>query len=358
MTYDPSTRGPAPVGVRSVELLRNRPLPVELWYPASAQYRGQDLEEATRDRFVAFGGAPEQSQDALRDATCAEGSFPLVIYSHGANGNRYNATFLNTHLASHGYVVAALDHTGNTTGEMMAAVASGKPPDAAAMTHSMEDRPFDVSFVADAVLEDAGGLAAAVDPNRIGVMGLSFGGWTTLATQSVDSRFLAAFAMAPAWGKGPLGTETLSDAVDLASWGRDVPTLLLAADLDALVMIDAMHELYQALPGTRRMVVLRGAGHVHFADHVPESHEMLRLQFGSGMLDGGADIDIDFKAVAEAMRPAAELIPEAPAHACTRALGLAHMDAFLKLYPDAQAFLERDLEGRMQAQGIRVQVRG
>lgn len=34
MTCDPSARGAAPVGVRTITVHRNRPLPVEIWYPA------------------------------------------------------------------------------------------------------------------------------------------------------------------------------------------------------------------------------------------------------------------------------------------------------------------------------------
>jgi predicted dienelactone hydrolase len=39
------------------------------------------------------------------------GAWPLVLYSHHSRGNRRAATYLATHLASHGYLVAALDHS-------------------------------------------------------------------------------------------------------------------------------------------------------------------------------------------------------------------------------------------------------
>ncbi len=53
----------------------------------------------------------------------AAGDFPLVIYSHGNGGLRYVSAFLTEHLASHGFVVMAPDHTGNT-----ASTSSSAPP--------------------------------------------------------------------------------------------------------------------------------------------------------------------------------------------------------------------------------------
>ena len=52
--YDPFARGPLPVGVRSFEVTdpsRERTLPVEFWYPASDAHAGQDLDEATQDKY-------------------------------------------------------------------------------------------------------------------------------------------------------------------------------------------------------------------------------------------------------------------------------------------------------------------
>ena len=47
MTYNPFTRGPNPVGVRTIEF-RDDSLAVtqvvEIWYPATERHRGQDLD--------------------------------------------------------------------------------------------------------------------------------------------------------------------------------------------------------------------------------------------------------------------------------------------------------------------------
>ena len=83
--YDPFERGPHAVGTRSHEWKdadRDRTLPVDVWYPAAPEHRGQDLDDATRDRYKAMPMAPEVSQDAVRDATAQAGLFSLVVFAH------------------------------------------------------------------------------------------------------------------------------------------------------------------------------------------------------------------------------------------------------------------------------------
>src|SRR5262245_37468056 len=117
MSYEPFSRGPHPAGVRTAELIdavRDRPLDVEIWYPAADRHRGQDVDPERCDRYELLAGLPLVTQQAARDAAPAAGRFPLVVFSHGYGGHRRQSTFLCTHLASHGYVVVAPDHTGNT----------------------------------------------------------------------------------------------------------------------------------------------------------------------------------------------------------------------------------------------------
>src|SRR5438270_5192786 len=112
-SYDPFSRGAFPVGVRTVhadDKARNREFPCEFWYPAAEQYVGDDFAAATQDRFTVRNA--QRRQSAVRDAAAqTPGRYPLVLYSHAAGQHRRAATFLCTHLASHGYVVAALDHS-------------------------------------------------------------------------------------------------------------------------------------------------------------------------------------------------------------------------------------------------------
>jgi hypothetical protein len=55
MTYDPSTRGTATVGVRTIVLRDEnrggRTVEVEIWYPAEKAHRDQDMVPAPRTGF-------------------------------------------------------------------------------------------------------------------------------------------------------------------------------------------------------------------------------------------------------------------------------------------------------------------
>ena len=358
MSYDPCSRGAAPVGVRSTELVDaargGRRLPLELWYPTDAKQRGQDLADATRDRFTIAPGLPEAAQRALRGAEPARGRFPLVAYFHGATGHRREASELCTHLASHGYLVASPDFTGNTMGDMLADLAggSGATPRLAPMDRSAADRPLDAKLVIDRVLGRAEpALSALVDPERVAACGISFGGWTTLALTSIDRRPRASFAIVPAWGKGPVKTEALQALVRLDDWGRPVPTFVLAAERDALIMLAGLRELHRDLPPPKRLAVLRNAGHLHFCDNAEQSHEMLRTMWKSGAFPAAGD-DIDLAAIAEASRPFAELCPAEHGAVTVQALCLAHMDAHVKGSADARSFLAGDLARTFAARGI------
>ena len=56
-SYDPFRRGTNPVGVRSdvwTDALRDRALPVEIWYPAAPVHTGQDLDPSQQDAYPAI----------------------------------------------------------------------------------------------------------------------------------------------------------------------------------------------------------------------------------------------------------------------------------------------------------------
>jgi predicted dienelactone hydrolase len=355
MAYDPFRRGPFTVGVRTSHLVdreRDRPLPVEVWYPADAAHVGADLAADTKDRYELLPGLPESTQDAVRDARSADGRFPLVAFSHGFGAHRRQSTFLCTHLASHGYVVAAVDHTGNTTVDilqMSVAVRQGASvPDPLSLAGPfVEARPRDVRFMIDRVLDGAAGdLAGLADPDRIGMTGHSFGGWTTLAVTGADPRIRAALPLAPAGGTTPLPSDFLRDSLDFA-WGREVPTLFLAAARDTLLPVAGMHELLAKTPSrAKRLVVLENADHMHFCDAADQVHEMFRM-----MPPPGA-----FAEIAKVVPPIDELCPPAEAYDLIRGLGLAHMDAALKGSEAAAAFLDGDLRRTLASRGIHASI--
>jgi predicted dienelactone hydrolase len=351
MDYAPWGRGPHPVGVRSLDATDrardDRPLPIELWYPAAERHAGEDVSPATRDAYELVRGLPPLPQDAVRDAEPAAGRFPLVAFSHGYGGHRRQSTFLATHLASHGYVVAAVDHTGNTMREvlhaMLAAQKGAPPPDVVAtLTEFSAARPLDLDFLIHRVRDAAScDLAERIDGSRVGAAGHSFGGWTALTVTARNRDVRAVVALAPAGGLGALGGEHLREALELG-WGRDVPALLLVADRDSLLPLESMRDIAARITGPRRLVVLENADHLHFCDRIEEVHELFRA-----MPPPGA-----FARLAQSILPIAELCAPDRAYAFVRGLALAHFDAALKADAGAAAFLEHRLAGALAEQGI------
>lgn len=337
MTYDPFARGEFPVGVRTIQVYdadRDRTLPTEIWYPADAHHRGQDLDDTQKDTYEALPNSPPSFQAAVRDADPSPGDPTPVVFSHSVASHRRQSTYLCTHLASHGYLVAAPDHVGNTLGDLMEAFLAG-PGEGELLDiiiRSGLDRPRDLR----AVLDDLG----AVHP--LGTMGHGFGGWTALSVAGDDERVGAAVPLSPGGGEaGALPGIDLRETLDL-EWDRPIPTLFLAAEEDSLVRLSGVRNLYERNPSAERLAILRNADHWHFCDSVEDIHDLM-LSLGPGL-------------GIEGMRPSFELCPGEQAHAFSTALTLAHLDAALREDDRARAFLEQDLVALFAERGTEVVV--
>ncbi len=342
VTYTPCDRGPSPVGVYSLALAdptrQDRSLPTEVWYPAADGYAGQDLTDGSRDAYRLLPGFPAVVQSAVRDAAPRPGRHPLVVFSHGWNGHRRQSTFLCTHHASHGFVVAAPDHTGNTLMDVVTRRRPGDDDDTRPGGRAViEARPADLMFVIDRLLGGA--------PRHIGAMGHSYGGWTALVVTGRDARVGAAVALAPAGGPDPLHTSTaLLDAMP-PDWGRDVPTLVILADRDSVLPLRGMSAVVQRIPATTRVVVLGDTDHFHFVDRAAEVHEFVR---------GGALPPFD--QIAMTMRPMTDLSPEHAVHRALCGLVLAHLDATLRDRAEARRMLRGGLAEALEREGVRATV--
>jgi predicted dienelactone hydrolase len=305
--YDPFTRGRFPVGVRTIEALdamRGRVFPCEIWSPESA-----------------------------------EGSHPLVVYSHHSGGGRRAASYLCDHLASHGYLVAALDHS-----EVIAEELKGKEGETSEQLSARVDawianRVPDIRFLLDTLLD---GTDAHVDPDRIGIVGHSFGGWTALAAPEVESRIRAVVALAPAGSSQP--KPGIIPAKLSFRWGRNIPTLFLVAENDVPLPLDGMYEIFERTPSAKQMLILRRADHYHFLDNAEEVHETVRATTFPASLAW----------MTEQMRPISELCSGSQAELIVRGLTVCHMDATLRQHLEARRFLAGDIESELAARGVEV----
>ena len=338
--YDPFIRGRFPVGVRTIQArdeVRGHMFPCEIWYPATARYSGQDLAPETWDVFQVPSGDKSRSQTAVRDAAAEPGTFPLILYSHHAGGNRRAATFLCAHLTSHGYILAALDHS-----EVIAPRLARKEGESAGQTAARVDavvrsRVPDLHLLLERVLADT---RDRVDPEAIGVVGHSLGGWTALAMPEAEPRIRAVVAHAPGGNSNP--KPGVIRAPLTFAWGRDVPALYLVADRDVPLPLEGMYELFERTPATKQMLILRRADHLHFVDNVEEMHEAVRAMPFPG----------EAAWIPKEMRPIAELCSGEQAHLFVSGLTLAHVDARLRRREEARRFLSADIAGELARRGV------
>lgn len=201
--------GAYPVGIASVTLTdaaRTRSLPTLIFYPAlppTAPAAGLTVEfledEPHRAAYVGLldaapAGCPTRSLDAALGGDAAAGRFPLVMVSHCHECTRFSTATIAIRLASHGFVVAAVDHTGNTLWNQLAG--DGVPLDAAFLAVRAADIRFAVGELTRSGGPVPAPLQAAIDPARVGVLGHSFGAVTAGVVVQDDPRVAAGFALA------------------------------------------------------------------------------------------------------------------------------------------------------------------
>jgi len=340
--YDPFLRGPFPVGVQTLEAFdsaRNRLFPCEIWYPATAKNASEDLAPETQDVFTLRGA--KRRQAAVRNAEAQPGLYPLILFSHSSGAGRRSATFLCTHLASYGYVVAGLDHSEVVVTELGRKESESDQQRVARWEQVIAGRVPDVRFLLDQLLSSgAWESEARLDATQIGIVGHSLGGWTALAAPDAEPRIRAVVALAPGGASNP--KPGILPVTLAFNWRRDLPTLYLVAENDASLPLAGMYELFERTPATKRMVILRRADHLHFMDNIEELHEAFRTM----------PLSAELAAIQKEMQPITELCSGEQAHTFVRGLTLCHFDANLKRRQEAQHLLVGDLEAELANRSI------
>ena len=267
---DTSLRGPYPVGVIQTEIAApndpidpDRVLPTELWYPARAGVHERD--DAPHPLGMPHRATPSLSPD---DA----GPHPLVVFSHGNSGLRQQSTFLTTHLASWGFIVAAPDHVGNTFDEMLRLETDDQRRDV--HLRARTQRPLDVQRIVTALVDEEHAKQGLpeIESTRIGVAGHSYGGWTALKIPALDPRVVSVCCVAPA-SEPFVGHRAFAEGELPLS--PDVGALVLAAEDDVLVdRATSIEPLFERLGAHARIEWLDRADHYHFCDGVELLHKV------------------------------------------------------------------------------------
>ncbi len=205
--------------------LYDRPLTLEVWYPADTTATGSTtLNVYLRDATTEV----EIEGQAIRDAAPVmnDGPFPLVIVSHGYPGNRYLLSHLAENIASKGYVVASIDHTDSTYRTQ------------AAFGSTLVNRSLDQVFVLNEMekmsADSSSALSGLIDASNTAVIGYSMGGYGAVITAgagvtqtSIDYGFGAPHGQLGVHKAGSDSHNALVDprirtAVAFAPWGMNL----------------------------------------------------------------------------------------------------------------------------------------
>jgi dienelactone hydrolase len=289
--YLPEPTGPCPVGTTPLWLTDSsrpdpwaagvaaRELMVSLWYPATSPdgRRAPYMTPAEAELQLTsrgISGVPQEALSTVRTNAVSEATpagrqraLPLVVLSPGFTNSRSVLTALAEDLASHGYVVAGIDHTYESFGT---AFPDGRVTTCLARQarrrgggfweRMAAGRAADVSFVLGELTAEhpAWPGAGLIDPSRMAMAGHSAGGAAAIAAMLADPRIRAGIDMdgathAPIQDHGLsrpflfLGKQsnyTPGSGGAVMTWERD----------------------WKLLTGWKRWLVVTGAIHASFTD--------------------------------------------------------------------------------------------
>jgi dienelactone hydrolase len=281
----PNPTGPLAVGRTTLHLVDHtrqdpwvpeagaRELMISLYYPARpgrgdpAPYTSTEearllLQAQGLDGVVPAETFSATATSARLGARPAPGRHPLVLLSPGIGAPRFTLTALAEELASHGYVVAAMDHAYESVGT---AFPGGRMLTCVACDRDLREvtvgRGRDASFVVDQLTAR---FPYLIDPRRIGMAGHSLGGASAISAMVGDNRIRAGLNLDGAF--------------------HDVPTSLGGRPFLMLGTDNEVHRpggrdrtwdaTWPHLDGWRRWLTVTGASHLSFTDLPPLAEQL------------------------------------------------------------------------------------
>ena len=326
--YLPEPSGPCPVGTTSLWLTdTSRPDPwvvgvtvrelmVSLWYPAATHEgrRAQYMTSAESELQLTnrgINGVPPDMLSTVRTNAADGGepagprhSLPLVVLSPGFTSSRSTLTALAEDLASHGYVVAGIDHTYESyatafpDGRVTTCLArESRRRGFREMETVVAGRAADVSFVLGELTgaRPAWPGAALIDPSRIAMAGHSAGGAAAIAAMLADSRIRAGIDMdgttfAPIPDRGLSRPFLFLGKQSNYTPGRGAAVTPGTRDWKLLSGVMTWERDWELLTGWKRWLVVAGAVHASFTD-LALLADQSGINIGAG-LSGARSLDI------------------------------------------------------------------
>jgi predicted dienelactone hydrolase len=280
---------------------RKRPLTTEVWYP-TVDKKAPSLKE----------NFPFIVEPSVRNAILPGQKHPLIMISHGTGGGRLTMEWLADILVKQGFIVAAVDHWGNTYDNKIA-IDFVTP----------WQRAQDISFVLTQLLNNPE-LDKIIDRQRIGAAGFSIGGFTVIALAGAkldlnalnnftktpkgvkeitipefpnlvntldekeieasfknspplkDKRIKAVFTICPAVGQGFISKNQFKDV--------DIPMFIVGAQSDSIAPVKTNAAHYHKLMPKSKLFIVPGktAHYVFLNEAIPEVKKTGGVIFNDG----------------------------------------------------------------------------
>ncbi|KAK9419145.1 putative Alpha/Beta hydrolase protein [Seiridium unicorne] len=290
----PNLTGPLPVGTTALEVIdysrtdplapspRPRALMISLFYPttrsasASGKYTiAPDFPPATATFVDQYINVPEGTTVSIYtqsylNAPLASSNFPVLLFGPGFGGSRLGYTAQLEDLASHGWIIVAVDHTYDALvvkfpdGTLVQALTEDPGNFPGGLARLTEIRAEDLQSVVSAlknatVLEQIPALktcnaTARLHLDQVGAFGHSLGG-ATAAQAMLDS-----------------DTFTCGANFDGSLWGEatntslDKPFLQVSAAAHNQTNDASWAEFWEQLKRFRREIAVNGTVHYSFSD--------------------------------------------------------------------------------------------
>lgn len=249
--------GPYVAGVTTLDLGDRK---VEVWYPADrgaeagARHDVYNLRDwlpvAIKDKIPVDTALFET--DAYRDISASKkGPFPLVLFSHGFSSFRDQSSFLTSHLATWGFVVAAPDHLERGLTSQFGELPATKKSDVDVLRAT-------VDLVRAESAKRDGPLAGRVKAGKIAITGHSAGGAASIqfGAQPDVVTYIPLSA----------GTDSGSESGQAPPPLPDTPSMHVEGAADTVVPLTAVQSTYDRAPKPKRLVVLGNEGHLGMTD--------------------------------------------------------------------------------------------
>jgi pimeloyl-ACP methyl ester carboxylesterase len=192
---------------------RDREFAVDVWFPSSEWFFGTEMDNS---------GAP----------------YPLVVYTHGYMGSSDDGEYICERLSTYGII----------------AIAATRPDTIMA---SYPDLTTDISFIIDYMLQQnedpQSTFYGTIDPEHIGSIGHSLGGYAAFANASVEDRVKALVGLAPALQLPATSAAEIN-----------IPTMTMWATHDYMISMEQSRPYYDNANPPKYGIEIEGGNHSGF----------------------------------------------------------------------------------------------